>query len=331
MQRFDSLARSIHSGLFVNTPIRRQFIPASERENIEVIFKMDYLQPSGSFKDRGIGHMIKTISDRRPLSKLLCSSGGNAGLAVATAGKRLGLPVSVFVPTTTSHMMQSKIRNMNANVFVGGANWNEADALCRNALRTDPDAAYIPPFDDPLIWEGNSSIVSEVLQGESEMGYSAPDAFALSVGGGGLLSGVLSGIKQCGSSSRVFALETEGAASFAAAKKAGKVVSISKIDTVATSLGALAVTPSTLVDDVKCDSIVVSDGQAINACIRFANEHRALVEPACGTALSIIYEPTLIRRLHDEGVKKICVIVCGGNAVSLELLNAWKEKFLHDS
>jgi L-serine/L-threonine ammonia-lyase len=316
-----------NAGLFLNTPVKRQAIGG-----IEVLFKLDYLQPSGSFKDRGIGHMIKTLSEDRQLSKLLCSSGGNAGLAVATAGKKLGLPVSVFVPTTTSAMMQAKIKDTGATVFVGGENWNAADLECRKALTLDPAAAYIPPFDHPLIWEGNSSIVSEVVASEKDMNLPSPDAWVVSVGGGGLLAGILKGVARnelssdASSSSRVFALETDGAASFAAAKKHGKVVSLSKIDTVATSLGALAVTPATLLDGVNCESVVVSDKQAVNACVQFANDHRVLVEPGCGTALSMIYEPTLLRRLSEYGVKKVCIVVCGGSAVSLEMLHAWREK-----
>jgi len=225
--------------------------------------------------------------------------------------------------------MVGKIRATGAEVVVGGANWNEADGFCRQALQRDPTAAYVPPFDDPLIWDGNSSIIHEMLESDAE---SLPDAYIVSVGGGGLLSGILQGILQTkqSQSARVYALETQGAASFAAAKEAGKVVRISKIDTIATSLGALAVTPSTLIEGVRCDSIVVSDKAAVTACVSFANENRLLVEPACGAALSMVYDEALLRRLFEDGVRKACIVVCGGSAVSLSLLENWRAKFLSD-
>ena len=82
-----------------------------------------------------------------------------AGHSVATIGKRLNLPVSVFVPVTTMPMMADKIRKQQAVVVVGGSNWNEADAECRKVLKEDSSARYIPPFDDPRIWAGHSTLI----------------------------------------------------------------------------------------------------------------------------------------------------------------------------
>merc|ERR1712166_1154663 len=100
----------------------------------DIFFKLDSLQPSGSFKDRGIGHLINQKHLQSPIQQLICSSGGNAGHAVATAGARLGIDVSVFVPETTKPMMVQKLTNRGATVTVQGKNWNAADALAREAL-----------------------------------------------------------------------------------------------------------------------------------------------------------------------------------------------------
>jgi threonine dehydratase len=92
---------------------------------------------------------------------------------------------------------------------------------------------------------------------------------------------------------RIIAVETEGAASFAAAQKAGKPEPLSAITSIATSLGALAVTHGTLAsaDRIATESMVVSDKEAVRAMRRFADEQRVLVEPACGAALAGVYEP----------------------------------------
>lgn len=120
-----------------------------------------------------------------------------------------------------------------------------------------------------------------------------PGAIVLSVGGGGLLCGVQRGLERHGwQDVRIIAVETEGAASFAAAQKAGKPVRLEAITSIATSLGALAVTHGTLTtkDSVVTESMVVSDKEAVRAMRKFADEERVLVEPACGAALAGVYE-----------------------------------------
>eukprot|EP01038_Epipyxis_sp_PR26KG_P004556 gene4556-6428_t len=313
--------------LFIKTPLQKSLFKGGGA-TLEVLFKLDLLQPSGSFKDRGIGHMIETLVKRDNVAQLITSSGGNAGHAVATAGQKLGIPTDVYVPVTTMPMMIEKIKNRNAKIFVGGANWNEADAVAKKALANymndNVKAKYIPPFDDPLIWEGNASIVDELKE---TMGQdNPPDAIILSVGGGGLLCGIQQGlIKNKWPNVKILAVETQGAASFAAAKAAGKVVSLEKISTIASTLGALAVTGETLKSMIDTKSIVVSDEDAVRACIKYSNEFRHLVEPACGAALSVVYSDHLLHHLHQ--FKKVVVIVCGGSAVSIDLLHKWKIDF----
>ena len=143
-------------------------------------------------------------------------------------------------------------------------------------------------IDDPLIWEGNASLVDELVAEGIK-----PGAIVLSVGGGGLLCGVQRGLERHGwQDVRIIAVETEGAASFAAAQKAGKPVRLEAITSIATSLGALAVTHGTLTtkDSVVTESMVVSDKEAVRAMRKFADEERVFVEPACGAALAGVYE-----------------------------------------
>ena len=198
------------------TPLLESSTTSSDK-SIRISYKMESFQPSGSFKDRGISHMILELLKREKVTKIICSSGGNAGHAVATAGQKLNVPVDVFVPVTTLPMMIVKLRKKGAEVFVGGANWNEADAKARVALSNTKGSIFIPPYDDPLIWEGNSSIVAELLRAYE--GKPPPDAIVLSVGGGGLLAGVQIGVNRVGwHRTIIFGVETEGAASFAAGK-----------------------------------------------------------------------------------------------------------------
>ena len=328
-----SALRAKNANFYIHTPLLK-CAKTHLIGGMDVKFKMENMQPSGSFKDRGIGNMIQSLKDSSSINRLICSSGGNAGLSVATIGEKVGLPVDVYVPVTTLPMMITKLKQRSANVFVGGENWNAADLVAREALSKNPGARYIPPYDDPLIWEGHSTIIDELAESLTEQ--EKPDTIILSVGGGGLLAGIQQGLDRLGwNDVRIIAVETEGAASFAAAKAAGKIVKLEKISTVASSLGALSVTAAVLNSDSnavqRTESLIVTDAEAVSACLTFADEQRTLVEPACGACLAAVYSPRC-RDLVQTGIRsgatqKIVVIVCGGSVVSLDLLLSWKEKY----
>ncbi len=94
----------------------------------------------------------------------------------------------------------------------------------------------------------------------------------------------------------------------------------------ASTLGALAVTAATLEGPVHVTPCVVSDADAVGACLRFAAEQRVLVEPACGAALAAVYGAAF-RAAHVADAQRVCVIACGGSAVSLPLLEGWRQRF----
>jgi len=306
---------------------------------LQVQWKMENFQPSGSFKDRGISHMMRALmaEGRQRVRKVICSSGGNAGHAVATAGLTLNVPVDVYVPVTTLPMMVDKLRQKGATVFVAGANWNEADARARAALAQESGSIFVPPYDHELLWEGHSTIVDELFA--AHRGARPPDAIVVSVGGGGLLAGVQRGLNRVGwgATTKVFGVETAGAASFAAAKAAGgRAVKLDRIATVASSLGALSVTTGCLVDRPVTESIVVTDAEAVAACVRFADDYKVLTEPACGAALAAVFTTRHVDRIVTSlggdvaggAPKHVVVVACGGSIVSLELLERWRKDHL---
>lgn len=280
----------------------------------EVWLKLEALQPCGSFKLRGIGHACETLA-RQGRRRFIASSGGNAGIAVAYAGRRLSIPVTVVVPRTTTAHAQAQIRAQGAELIVHGAVWDEANALAQSLL--DADAAFIHPFDDPLLWEGHSSLIDEVAAAGLR-----PDAVVLAVGGGGLLAGVVQGLQRQGwSGVPVIAAETAGADSLARSLAAGRRVTLDAITSVATSLGARQVCEQAfaLAQQHPMRSAVVPDRQALAACLRFIDEHRLHVEPACGAALALAGAPSPAL----QGLQRILVIVCGGTTNTLAQLQQW--------
>jgi L-serine/L-threonine ammonia-lyase len=305
--------------LHLQTPLINH-LRLSEQLQKTILFKMDCWQPSGSFKNRGISALCEQLV-ALGARELVCSSGGNAGLAVAYAGRKLGLPVTVFVPETTSQPAIDRIRLENATVKIVGSVWDEADSAARIEAEKRK-AGYVPPFDHPTIWEGHATLIDE-LYTETEK----PDAILLSVGGGGLMSGVALGLARYGwNDIPILAVETEGCASLHAAMEAGRLVTLDKITSICTSLGAKRVAQHALevTQEFKVQSVLTTDARAVNAVLEFADDMRTLVEPACGASLSLVYDnhPSI------APYQRIIVIVCGGANVSLKQMEEWKKNFL---
>ena len=292
--------------------------PLSAAAGRQVWLKLEALQPPGSFKLRGIGHACETYQ-ARGARRFVSSSGGNAGLAVAYAGRMLETPVTVVVPETATERAKELLRLEEAEVIVHGASWQEANDFAHSLLgQTD---AFLHPFDDPLVWHGHATLIDEVSRGGLK-----PDAIVLSVGGGGLLSGVVEGLHRNGwHDVPVVAVETAGAASFHEAVKAGRTVELERITSVATSLGAKRVCEKALQwsKGHPVSSVVLSDRSALAACERFLADHRILVEPACGVSLAAAYE----RVPELEQLSTALIVVCGGATATVDQIKDWAKKY----
>ncbi len=280
----------------------------SNSTGLDVYLKLENLQPSGSFKIRGIGHYCSKQA-LAGAKGFVCSSGGNAGLAAAYAAGQLKLPILVVLPKTASTGVQEKLQALGATVQTYGRDWQEADRYTQEVCKSE-GLCYVSPFDHPWIWEGHASIIQEVLSSDVR-----PDAIVLSVGGGGLLCGVLLGLEQQNLPLLpVYAVETHGAASLHASLQAKQLVSIPSIQTVARSLGARCVAKEAFMKSMQhpTHSLLVSDQEAIDASMQFAKEERMLVEPACGASLAAC---TKLSPALPEG-SRLVVIVCGGSDMS---------------
>lgn len=288
----------------------------SELTGRSVWLKLDALQPCGSFKIRGIGNACE-IHHSRGARSFVCSSGGNAGLAVAYAGRQLKVPVRVVVPESATERAKELLYLENADVIVHGPTWQEANEFAQSLV--GPDDVFLHPFDDPLLWDGYATLIDEIRHSGIQ-----PDAIVLSVGGGGLLSGIVEGLhRHSWHEIPVFAVETVGANSFHEAMKAGQPISLDKVSTIATSLAAKQVCQQAVnwSKTHPIHSVLVSDHSALNACRRFLDDHRILVEPACGASLSMIYE----KSTELEKFSKILVIVCGGATATIDQILKWSE------
>lgn len=276
------------------------------------------------------------------------SSGGNAGLACITAANTLGRPATVVVPLTTLPHMIAKLRDLGTQVLQIGESWLFADKHLREVVipefeRAHPSAraVYVPPFDNQDVWDGSETIVDELTVQITQRLDKPIDGIVCSVGGGGLLCGIMQGVQKLKDSGRgrpaVVAVETIGGDSLNASVKAGELVTLPSITTIATSLGALRVAEQAFVWTRRAGkelvSTVVTDKDAVTAVLRFLDDERVLVEAACGATIAAVYNGELRRHLgsgltdEEWAAKNIVVVVCGGSNINFSMLEKYKKDF----
>jgi L-serine/L-threonine ammonia-lyase len=310
----------------------------------KIFLKLENLQPSGSFKSRGVGNLVLHYASKHASSgsskclHFYSSSGGNAGLGCVTAAASLGFPSSVVVPMSTKPVMIAKLKAAGATeVIQYGESWQYADAYLREEIlgklkdEGEVEGIYVPPFDHPLIWDGNATMIEEIKRQMPDCELEKPDAIICSVGGGGLLSGICQGLDRVGwGDVQILAMETVGADSLAKSLENGERITLSAITSIATSLGAVRVAEQTF----KCGqrknvkSVVLSDAEAAMGAWRLADDQRLLVDPECGVSVVPCYGGRLKRMLpwlrQDS---KVVIIACGGSAATIEKLVEWRETY----
>ncbi|XP_037097830.1 serine dehydratase-like isoform X2 [Syngnathus acus] len=313
----------------INTPLLES-AAMSKHVGTTVYLKMENCQPSGSFKIRGIGYLCQQLKSQS--KGFVCSSGGNAGMAAAYATRKMGVPATVLIPSSTPRFVVRRLEDQGALVKIVGKVWDDANAEALRLVETE-GFSYVPPFDHPLIWKGHSSLMVEAA---ATLGPNVkPGAVLLSVGGGGLLCGVVQGLKDVGwMDVPIIAMETLGADCLNASLKAGRMVTLDDITSEAKSLGAKRVCAKAFEysrsQEVTIISEVVTDQQALHAMETFLDDERVLVEMACGATLAAVYS-RVVHRLQAEGrlpalLRPLLVIVCGGCNVNAEQLSQLKEK-----
>lgn len=290
--------------LHIKTPlIQSQYL--KNKLGKQVFFKLELLQPPGSFKLRGIGQLCQH-EWQRGVRKFVASSGGNAGVAVAYCGMKLGVPTTVFIPNSSHPIYINAIKSYGAKVIVAGSVWDEAHQAAE-IFAKENTAAYIPPFDHPMLWDGHATIIDDIV---SE-GIQAPDAVIVSVGGGGLACGILEGMHRQGwYDVPLIAVETIGADAFFQSDKANQRITLPTITSKATSLGAKSVTQRLMEWKTEhvIKNIVVSDADAEQGSLAFAKDQRMLVELSSGASMSVVYANHPI--IHS--FQSVIVIACGG-------------------
>jgi len=295
------------------TPLVRS--PAlSERLGAHVHLKLETLQPTHSFKVRGAFNAIACLNEGQQRRGVVTASGGNHGLAVAYAAKMLGIPATVYLPLSATEAKLAPLRRLGPEIVIHGEAWDDANAF---ALRVAAQSgrSYVHPFDNPEVMAGQATITVELARQ-----LPRADLIVVSIGGGGLISGVASGARHYLPSARVAGVETEGADSMHQSIAAGRIVELPAITSIAETLGARK-TGSVQFDIVATqvrELAVVPDTAAIEALLDLLREDKLLVEPAAACSIAAL----TTGKIQVRPGENVVVVLCGAN-VSLDKVLEW--------
>ena len=286
----------------------------SDHLGCSVTVKLELLQRSGSFKIRGAYHTLLTLGSERRVAGVAAVSGGNHGIAVADAAGALGVAVTVVMPESAPARAVRICRDHGATVQLT-PDMPSAFALLDELVADG--ATMLHPFDDPAVIAAQGTVGLELAQDAPEL-----TDVLVSIGGGGLISGVATAVHAMLPGVRVWGVETEGADAMSRALAAGEPVSITPTSIV-TSLSAPHVSARTfahvrkLVEEV----FVISDRDALRGVRVLAEEAKLWAEPAAGCLLPAAAQ--VRQRVGADA--RLGLVICGGN-VTADDLAGWRRR-----
>lgn len=280
--------------------------------NKEVYYKLEYLQPTRSFKIRGA--CSKVLSLENCEEGVVTASGGNHGLAVCYISNELKIPAIIYLPANTTEEVIESIKFWGGTPVLHGSSWDEANKEAQIYAKK-MGLPYVHAFDDTAVVRGQGTIAVEMLNDRSEI-----DAIFVSVGGGGLISGIGMIARQMKPEVHIYGVETIGADAVTKSFRAGEIVRIPAITSIAKTLGAQETTETTL-SRIKAnvnDMQTVTDKETLQAMKFLLEEEKILVEPATACIIAAI----LNGKFDLSSFKRIGIVLCGAN-VSLRELKEW--------
>lgn len=274
----------------------------SEECGNEVYIKPENLQITGAFKIRGAYNRISLLSDEAKKRVLIASSAGNHAQGVAYAAQRLGVEATIVMPKPTPLIKVEATKKYGANVVLAGEVYDEAYKEAKR-LQEENKYEFIHPFNDDDVIVGQGTIALEILE-------ELPDADILmvAIGGGGLAAGIAHCAKLINPNIKVIGVEPEGAQCMNEALKAGKVVELSKVSTIADGAAVKVAGERTfeLLNGVIDEIVTVSDYELMDAFLVLLERHKLIAENAGILSLAGLH------KIKEKG-KKIVSVISGGN------------------
>ncbi len=286
------------------TPCRHS-IALSEITGMQIYSKLENLQRTGSFKERGARNALAQLSPEQQTRGVIAASAGNHAQALAYQGRLVGVPATVVMPRFAPLIKVSNCQKLGATVVLHGNDFGEAKAHAHQ-IADERGLAYVDGYDDPAIITGQGTLGLEIIEQVPDL-----DAVVVPVGGGGLLAGVALAVKTLRPKVKIVAVEADNVASFSAAMKAGRPLKIETQPTLADGLAIPQVggnafsTAASLVDK----TIVVSEELIAVAILRIVELEKTVVEGGGAAPLA----GCLSGQLEELAGKRVVLLFSGGN------------------
>ena len=273
----------------------------SEHLGTNVFVKLEMFQKTGSFKIRGAFNKLLSLSSEELANGVVAVSGGNHAQAIAHAASVLGLDAVVLMPESTPQNYVDATRGYGARVELAPT---IAEAFAAADRYRSEGRVFVHPFDDEVVMAGQGTLGLEIFEDLPEV-----TDVLVSIGGGGLMSGVAAALKARKPDVKIWGVETVGADAMSQALAAGHPVTLPAITSIAKTLGAPAVSDATLgaAQEYLESVTVVTDASAVTALKFILERLKVLTEPAASCTLAAA------EKLRADLGSHVVLILCGGN------------------
>ncbi|MGH8100362.1 MAG: threonine ammonia-lyase [Chthoniobacterales bacterium] len=280
-------------------------IPLSEIAGFHVFCKLENLQRTGSFKERGARNALAQLAPDQQKRGVIAASAGNHAQALAYQGKLLGIPATVVMPKFAPLIKVNNCQKLGANVVLHGKDFGEAKASAHQIAK-EKSLAYIDGYDDPAIIAGQGTLGLEILEQVPDV-----DLVLVPVGGAGLIAGISLAIKTLRPQVKIIAVEAENVASFSAALEAGRPTKIALQPTLADGLAIPEVGANgfAIARENVNRTVIVTEEQIAISILRIVELEKGVVEGAGGTPLAAC----LSGQLSEFAGKRAVLLFSGGN------------------
>jgi threonine dehydratase len=282
-------------------PESRQLSPLC---GTRVFCKLDYLQRTGSFKERGARNALLLLDADERKRGVVAASAGNHALGLAYHGQLLGIGVTVVMPRFAPLIKVATCRNLGANVILCGDTFAEARARVQELVKQE-GLVHIHGFDDPAIIAGQGTIGLEILEQVPDV-----EAIVVPVGGGGLVAGIATAVKSQRPEVRIIGVEADATPNLTSALVDGRPVEYATRPTLADGLavGKIGALPFEIARKLVDEVVQVSEDELAVAILRLVELEKSVVEGAAASVLA-----ACMRGLESIAGRRTVLVLCGGN------------------
>ncbi len=316
LQKIQAAAARIRDSIFVSPFVRSETF--SKLTGNSVFFKLENLQMTGSYKERGALNKILLLSDDERRRGVIAASAGNHAQAVAYHSTKRGIKAQICMPLTTPLVKVTATREYGAEVILVGTNYDET---CEEALRRcrEQNLTFIHAFDDEDVMAGQGSLGLEMLEQQPDL-----DVLIVPVGGGGLISGVACAVKETHPKIQIIGVQTSKLPSMKSALEHGSPVVLPAKVTIADGIAVRCAGSLTfpVVKKYVDDIVTVDDEEIANAILLLLEKEKTLTEGAGAVATAALLQ----HKVPYTG-KKIGIFIGGGN-IDVSLLSRIIERGL---